>query len=302
VSADRVLVTGGTGFTGTFVLSALEARGRAFKVFARPGPKADALRARGVDVREGDLGDPDSLEAALRDGCDRLINVASLGFGHAGGIVDAIEASGVRRAVFVSTTAIFTKLNAPSKAVRVAAEDRIRASKLDWTILRPTMIYGTEGDRNLSRLVAWIQRRSIVFVPGGGRHLVQPVHVEDVAEACVRAVDADVAIGREYAVSGGAPLTFLELIDALGHAVGRKRVWKFKIPTPIAKLGAWLTRPLLGKRGISPEQIDRLNEDKAFPHDDLTRDLGLQPRTFETGVAQLVERVESAGKTESDSR
>ena len=285
----KILVTGATGFTGGFVLAALEVRGRPFAAFARPGPKADALRARGVDVREGDLDRPESLEAALRDGCDRLINVASLGFGHADRIVGAVEASGVRRAVFVSTTAIFTRLAAPSKAVRVAAEERIRASALDWTILRPTMIYGTAGDRNLSRLVRWLERRPFVFVPGSGRHLVQPVHVEDVAEACVRAVLADVAIGRAYAVSGGAPLTFLDLLDAAGRAVGRRRVWKIRIPAPAAKLGAWLTRPFLGRRGISPEQIDRLNEDKAFPHDNLTRDLGLEPRSFDTGVAQLVE-------------
>ena len=90
--------------------------------------------------------------------CDALVNLASLGFGHARGIVRAAVRAGLDRAVFVSTTAVTTTLPARSKAVRLAAEDEIRGSGLSWTILRPTMIYGAAGDRNLSRLLALLAR------------------------------------------------------------------------------------------------------------------------------------------------
>src|SRR6185503_9539334 len=154
----------------------------------------------------GDLGDAASLDAWL-DGCDALVYVASMGFGHVPGVVAAANAAGVRRAVFVSTTGIFTRLAAPSKSVRVAAEDCVRASRLAWTILRPTMIYGARGDRNMERLLRRVAKPWPIVVPGNGRALIQPVHVDDLADAIVAAFRASTAERREYDVSGRAPLS-----------------------------------------------------------------------------------------------
>src|SRR6185436_9257337 len=114
---------------------------------------------------------------------ETLVYCASMGFGHVPPLVAALESAGVRRAVFVSTTAIYTSLPAPSKAIRLEAERLVQASSLDWTILRPTMIYGTPRDRNVSRLLRYL-RRWPVF-PVCGNALWQPVHVKDVAAAVV---------------------------------------------------------------------------------------------------------------------
>ena len=122
MKGSRVLVTGATGFTGPFVVRALLERGHRVGAFVLPDSGEDALKTLGVEIHVGDLDRPETLEEALR-GYDALANVVSLGFGHAPGIVRAVAAPGVRRAVFVSTTAIFTTLNAPSKSVRMAAED-----------------------------------------------------------------------------------------------------------------------------------------------------------------------------------
>lgn len=83
--------------------------------------------------------------------------MASIGFGAVLIILQACAAVGVNWAVFVSTTAIFTQLNASSKAVRLVAEADIQASGLDWSMLRPTMIYGTPADRNMIRLLQWLE-------------------------------------------------------------------------------------------------------------------------------------------------
>ena len=105
MSAPDVLVTGATGFTGAFVVRALLERGCRVGAFVRAGSDTSALEALGVELRRGDLDRPETLEGALA-GFDALANVASLGFGHAPGIVAAAERAGVPRAVFVSTTAI----------------------------------------------------------------------------------------------------------------------------------------------------------------------------------------------------
>src|SRR5262249_47967900 len=133
---------------------------------------------------EGDLGDPGSLRGAL-DGQDVLVNVASLGFGHAEGIVRAACESSVGRAVYFSTTSLFTTLPARSKAVRQRAEDAVRGSGPPWTIVRPTMIYGDPGDRNLIRLIRWVDRFPAIPVFGPGTFRLQPVHADDLAVAVV---------------------------------------------------------------------------------------------------------------------
>ena len=156
--------------------------GHAAVALARSEAAATAVARRGGQPLVGDFDDPARLPEAFSTArCEALVNLASLGFGNAPAIVTAACAASIDRAVFVSTTAVTTTLPARSKQVRLAAEREIRESGLRWTILRPTMIYGTPGDRNLSRLLTLLPWVPLVPVPGGGRHLQQPVHVADVA-------------------------------------------------------------------------------------------------------------------------
>src|SRR5215211_113454 len=99
-------------------------------------------------------------------GADALINIVSLGFGHADSILRAAKEAGIQRAIFISTTAIFTQLNAKSKSIRMDAERLIKSSGLAYTILRPTMIYGSDHDRNMWRLIQFMRYSSIVPIFG----------------------------------------------------------------------------------------------------------------------------------------
>ncbi|MDQ3810432.1 MAG: NAD-dependent epimerase/dehydratase family protein, partial [Chloroflexota bacterium] len=199
----------------------------------------------------------------------------SMGFGHVPGLVQALEEARVRRALFVSTTAIFTSLPAASKAVRLAAEAAVEQSSLDWTILRPTMIYGTERDRNISRLLRFLHR-SPVF-PLCGNALWQPVHVADLAEAVVAAVDSPRTSRRAFNVGGAAPLRFADLVRTAARAIGR-RVWLVPVPLSLALVGARLTR------AVREEQLRRLVEDKTVDNTPAVAAFGFAPRTFEAGV------------------
>jgi len=152
---STVLVTGATGFLGEFVIARLRAGADRVVVFARPASNIAALVAQGVEVRSGDLGDQASLRRALA-GVDVLVNLASLGFGHAPTIVAAAANAGLQHAVFVSTTSIYSSLPAGSKPTRIAAEQAVRDSGLPYTLLRPTMIYGSPRDRNIWRLIKYL--------------------------------------------------------------------------------------------------------------------------------------------------
>jgi len=280
----RLLVVGGSGFLGGYVLRAAALGGHQAVALARSPAAARRVAACGARPLPGDLDDARRLDEAFAAArCEALVCLASLGFGHGPAIVAAAEEAGLRRAVFVSTTAVTTTLHPPTRQIRLAAEQQIRGCGLDWTILRPTMIYGDAGDRNLSRLLLRLSRAAVLPVPAAGGCLHQPVHVADVAGAVLAALQRPAATGARYDVAGPEPLPFAELLGTCARAVGSRTRF---IPVPLAPLVP-LARgyELMSRRPrIRAEQLRRLAEDKAFAIDDAVRDLGYAPRPFADGI------------------
>lgn len=167
----RLLVTVGSRFLGGYVLRAAVNRGYDMVALARPSAAARTVIARRAQTLLVNLDDPGLLAsrfAAVH--CDVLVDLAS-GFGHGPGIVAAAREAAPSRAVFGSTTAATTTLSTPSKRVRLEAEKPIRSSGLDWTILRPTMIYGAPGDRNLSRPLALLAEGKAFAIDAAARDM-----------------------------------------------------------------------------------------------------------------------------------
>jgi uncharacterized protein YbjT (DUF2867 family) len=246
-----------------------------------------------VAIEVGDLADASALNRLLH-GADALVHVASLGFGHAESVATAVESSTVRRAVFFSSTALFTTLSAASKRIRLEAEERLRRLAADWTILRPTMIYGDTGDRNLSRLIRFVARSPIVPLPGGGHGLVQPVHVDDLGRAAVDALACSRSARREYNLPGAEAASLCELVLHVSELLGRRTLL---LPLPLRPVaiaaGLWHTLGLPPR--ISAEQVLRLAEDKAFSFDAARTDWGYAPRGFREGLADEVRRLRERG-------
>jgi nucleoside-diphosphate-sugar epimerase len=265
--SDRILLVGATGFLGSFVARRLAVRDA---IALARGSSDTSVLPDGMELRRGDLCGPLPLE-----GVSTLVYCASMGFGHVPPLVRQLQEGRVRRAVFISTTAIFTGLPATSRAVRLEAESAVQSSSLDWTIVRPTLIYGTARDRNISRLLRFLSRWPVFPLAGNG--LWQPIYVDDLAEAVVAALDTSHTVGRVYNLAGAEPLTLAGLVRTAARAVGRK-VALLRVPLQAAVLGAQLTRV------VTPEQVRRLAENKAFSYADAARDFAFAPRSFAAGV------------------
>ena len=281
-----VAVSGANGFTGRFVCRELRRRRIPLLALLRPDADPTWMEARQIPVAYADLNRPEQVAGAI-SGCSALLNIASIGFGAAPAILEACRAAGVHRVVFVSTTAIFTQLNARSRTIRQAAEAAITASGLSTTIVRPTMIYGTPSDRNMIRLVRWLNRWPLLPVFGPGRALQQPVHVSDVAWAVVQSLETPASIGRQFNISGAAPLTYNEVVSLTAAALGR-RVHRLHLPVRPVLLLLRLAERLSIRLPIKAEQILRLNEDKVFAHVEATAVLGYAPMSFAQGIKQEV--------------
>ncbi len=287
MSAKRVLLIGATGFTGQRLYHALKDKADV-TCFVRQTSDVSSL---GSDVKlvYGDLSDVDALKAAMHD-MEELVYAAPLEGGHGENAVQAAEASGIGRAIFISTTGILTTLDPELKEKRLAVEKAIQDSSLSWTIIRPTMIYGRAGDRNMERLVRWLKKYPVFFMPGGGKCLQQPVHVDDLVDGIMRAWSKKIARKKIYTMSGKESEPLVDVVKTIAGKLHRK-VWAISVPIMPFVLMLRFYERFTYNSNLKADQIQRLSEDKAFDHDLAKEDLGFKPRTFAEGIDILIKEL-----------
>jgi uncharacterized protein YbjT (DUF2867 family) len=292
-----IAITGARGFVASRLIPRLEAARRPIVAILRPGRDRTLLAARGIPVRHADLDRSDGLEAAF-EGVRTVVHLS--GMAQATWLTPALERARVRRAIFVSSAGVHTQLASASADAKRGAETTVRASGLVWTILRPTMIYGAPGDRNLERLLSWVRGCPLLLVPSGGSALQQPVHVDDLVSAILAALERPETAGQAYDLGGAEALPFAELVQLCGELLGRP-TWM--LPVPAAPVHGLLNalRRLRLPVPLRPEQILRLGENKAVNIGPAMRDLDFLPRGIEAGLRREIEMLfpSGAGKTQT---
>lgn len=201
----------------------------------------------------------------------------------------ALESVGVERIVVLSSTSIFTKANSEncqdkntSKKLK-EAEELLRAwaseRKISCTILRPTMIYGGKNNKNIITISKLIKKIGIFPTVGEASGLRQPVHYEDLSEACILALENQKTAIDEYNLSGGEILTYKEMVTRVFRAMKRKPRF-IRLPTYLFKFGIDCLRILPKFNYLTNGMADRMNLDMIFDHSDATEKLGFHPRLF----------------------
>lgn len=284
-----LLVTGATGFLGSHTIPKLvENYEGKIRCFVREASDTSSLKNYGnIELVYGTFDDIATFEDAL-EGIDTLINIASLGFGHGPAIVDACRKKNVKRAIFVSTTAMFTQLNASTKVIRQAAEKVIKESGINYTILRPTMIYGTEKDRNMCRLIKFLNKSPVFPIFGSGLYLQQPIHVEDLATAIIQTYVSPNTSFKSYNLSGEDEISYNNVIDTTSELLNKK-VKRIHLPVkPVLKILQGYEK-VSKKPLLKAEQVLRLNEHKNFSHIDAKKDFQFETRSFKEGIRKEIE-------------
>lgn len=207
-----------------------------------------------------------------------------------------LEAYGARRVVVLSSTSRFTKTDSSDPAENAVAErladgeERLQAwasSKgIEWVILRPTLIYGRGHDKNIAEITRFVRRFGFFPLFGRASGLRQPVHAEDVAAACVAALNAPAAANRAYNISGDETLTYREMVCRVFAAMGH-RARLLILPLWIFRFAIRLMRLLPRYRHWSAAMAERMNRDLVFEHTDAIRDLNFSPRPFHLAAEDL---------------
>ncbi|MFW6376807.1 MAG: complex I NDUFA9 subunit family protein [archaeon] len=287
----HVLVTGGTGFIGTYLCNELADRGHDVTALARTPDGTDLVED--VATAVGDVTAYDSIDGAF-EGQDAVVNLVSLSplfkprggdeahfEVHLGGtenVVRAARAHGVDRIVQMS--GLGADPNGPTSFLRAKgqAEEVVRESSLDWIIVRPSVVFG-EGDEFVG-FTKKLTPPGIAALPGGGKTRFQPIWVGDLVPMLADAVEDDAHVGETYDIGGPEKLTLKEVANLV-----RGRVAVIPIPMVLAGVGLTVAGAIPGFP-MGRDQYRSLGVDNTTADNDVEA-FGVDPSDLRTLSAYL---------------
>jgi uncharacterized protein YbjT (DUF2867 family) len=291
----RVFVTGGTGFVGGHVVSALLREGHGVVLLVHDRKKEGR---QGVEQIQGNILDAAVLPRCM-EGCDAAINLVGIirEFPGRGVTFEELHVEATRNAVaaaraagvvrYIQMSALGTRPNAVSRyhTSKFRAEEAVRGSRLDWTIFRPSIIFGPR-DAFVNMIAGQIRRFGLVPVIGNGNYRLQPISAEDVARCFTTALEMPETKAKTYEICGRDRLSYNEVVDAVGRALGRDSVFKAKAPLSVMELIV----PLLQNIPLFPlttDQMLMLLEENIC--DGRWREtFGFDPVPFEAGIREYL--------------
>jgi nucleoside-diphosphate-sugar epimerase len=205
--------------------------------------------------------------------------------------LERMRQAGAQRVISFSSTSVFTKAGSSDPVDVKSVHDVQRREQtfadtcarlgIDWTILRPTLIYGGKfGDRTVQDIARVIRLCGFFPALGGATGLRQPVHAADLARACMQVCDNPAAFNRHYNLGGGEILPYREMVARIFRAMGRRpRI--VRIPLPAFALAAKLVRLHPRYRHIRSSMAERMEQDMTFSNAQAMSDFGFAPRSFE---------------------
>lgn len=273
----KSLVIGASGLVGGYIVQHLKRSGeQPFALSRLPRNNADALWF------QGDLAQPAPLKfppfATLYCTASAVLLAQSL---------PHLFNPSLNRVIVFTTTSIATKLNSEIAAEREGlqkladAEQKIAAAceqhGIEWTILRPTLIYDPGRDPNITPLSRLIRKFGFMPLVGGAPGLRQPVHAEDLAIGAILAASSAAAANKIYSLPGGETLSYREMIGRIFDGLGQPRR-TVSIPLSVWKAGFIFAKPLFPTANVA--MGTRMMKDMVFDHAPAAQDFGWKPRTF----------------------
>lgn len=290
----KVFVTGGTGFVGSYVLYSLRDGGHDVRVLVRTGSERKLPFTDGLSIVHGELGGPCGWESAL-EGVDAVIHLVGIirEFPSSGvtfqklhteatrQIVDAAMKMGVKKIVHMSANGASETGVSAYQRTKWEGERAVIGSGLEWTIFRPSVIFGDPAGRmEFASELAKVARLAPAFpVFGDGMYKLAPVAVGDVAGCLVKALTEPSAKNRVFHLGGAEILAFRDIVKIVGQAAGRRNMPLMGVPFP-------LVRPIAGLLGgfkffpVTADQLDMLKQGNVCPEREWVKTFSITPKRF----------------------
>lgn len=296
-----ILVTGATGFIGRTLIRQLSSIGLPLRTLIRPSRRTPRLpKGVPVEVAVVSLADVRGLRAALRD-VDVVFHLASAeNQGSRGNLltadiqgtanlVEAASDAGVDRIVYLSHIGAARASGYPAFKAKGIAEEHIRAGKVPYTILRTSLVYGTEDHftNNLSRLIR--SSFGVFPVPSGGRTVVQPVWVEDLVTCMLWSLENKETLNKVYELGGSEFFTLQQIIETIMDVTRRRRYLLSLSPITLRAMTVFL-EGVIPNFPISSFWLDYFAVNRTCAVDSMPRNFGLMPARFTYRLDYLIRK------------
>jgi uncharacterized protein YbjT (DUF2867 family) len=295
-----VLVTGATGYIGRHLVARLVAQEERPRCLVRNISRAaNILPAGKIEFVKGDTTSPATLETAVQ-GIDTIVHTAFITADHkqsagnqyeatnvqgTANLIEAAKKAGVKRIIVLS--GLGTRPDQPGSYMqgRYLAEQMVKESGLDWTIIQPSVLFGKNGPF-IKGLTDLIRTSPVVPLIGGGKVMFQPIYVEDVVTVILNVLhEPERTKDKTYTIGGPAYYSFTQIIDALLHAMHKRRI-KAPAPTPLVGVGAAVMEAVLPKPPLTKAAMTLFTFDNTTDLHSVERDFGFTPVSFTTYLAQ----------------
>lgn len=337
------LVTGATGLLGSHIVEQLRKRGRPVRCLVRFGADLSWLKTQGVELVEGDLTNKASIERAA-EGVQCIYHAAArvgdwgpwaefqkITIDGTNNLFDAAEKAGVPRFIHVSSISVYGHRNEKGLVIdeseplgvnvhkwsyytraKVAAEQELwrrhhAGSKVKYSVIRPSWLYGPRDRATIARLSRMIRRGKAKLL-GSGDNRLNVVYAGNVAEGCILAADNPNAVGEAYNCSNDGELTQRQYFDHLADALGAPRVTK-AVPYRIGYNAAFVLECMgHALKWKKPPMITRyavwlMGRDTFFSAEKARRELGWKPTvTYEEGIPSTIRWFEGTEKKSPERR
>jgi nucleoside-diphosphate-sugar epimerase len=292
---NTVLITGGTGALGSVLVRRLAELGNQVRVLTLPGDKnAPALQRSGLDIRFGDVSRKEDLRGVC-EGVSTVLHCAaiiitdneslytSINAGGTRNMVEEATAAGVSHFIHISSASVvYPKPTAYSISKRIA-EEEVRQSRLSWSIVRPTLVYGKKGGQEFDMYLDYLKRFPVVPFIGCGGAIKRPVYVEDLVNGLVKIACLLRGKNGIYNLSGKTSISMIDFARLCLVLQGKGNKPFIHLPVGLCRLLAAAMKRCMKNPPLKWSVIAGITQDADLDPSDAIRDIVVQRRLLYRG-------------------
>ncbi|MGB4612914.1 MAG: NAD(P)H-binding protein [Erysipelotrichaceae bacterium] len=285
---ENLLITGLSGRTGRYFLNYINELGLDnYKIYATVRNEETNFTDN-INKILVDLDDTENLNEITK-GMDVIFHIVNIR--KSINIINAAIKNNVKWVILVHTTGIYSKYKSASEEyidIENKISNLIKNKDIKVTILRPTMIYGSLDDQNMSVFIKMVDKLRIFPVVNGGKYALQPVHQEDLGKAYYQVlINKNKTIGKNYTLSGKDPINLIDILKIISDKLNKKTKF-ISVPYSFSYFGAVLLKIISFKKIDLKEKVQRLVEPRAYSHDDAIKDFDYNPKPFIEGIEKEI--------------